>query len=163
MIQEQQSQTQLQTHKVSSHSHDQSLLSLSVIVSSRLCPSLTLSSISSSVAVISVAAVAVFLLAVLWLICRKTAGEFQIYSFTTIKNSSDLTHRNMWIISNSQTEVYSCWEFLSFQSQRVIKSNLSFILMLQQHLIVTFCVFHVCFIINSQIIKEGQSTLRWVQ
>jgi len=41
--------------------------------------------------VISVAAVAVFLLAVLWLICRKTAGEFQIYSFTTIKNSSDLT------------------------------------------------------------------------
>lgn len=98
MIQKQQSQTlkisQLQTHKllkVSSHSHDQSLLSLSVIVSSRLCPSLTLSSISSSVAVISVAAVAVFLLAVLWLICRKTAGEFQIYSFRTIKNSSDLT------------------------------------------------------------------------
>lgn len=54
-------------------------------------PSLTMT-VSSSVIVISAAAAsAVFLAAVLWLICRKRAGEFQIYSFITIKNRSDLT------------------------------------------------------------------------
>uniref|UniRef100_A0A8C1X7P3 Ig-like domain-containing protein n=1 Tax=Cyprinus carpio TaxID=7962 RepID=A0A8C1X7P3_CYPCA len=40
---------------------------------------------------VSVAVLAVLLAAVLWLIWRKRAGDFLIYSFLTIKNSSDLT------------------------------------------------------------------------
>lgn len=40
---------------------------------------------------VSVTVLAVLLAAVLWLIWRKRAGDFLIYSFLTTKNSSDLT------------------------------------------------------------------------
>lgn len=52
---------------------------------------LSMSVSSSAILISAVAAAAVFLTAVLWLICRKRAGDFHIYSFITIKHCSDLT------------------------------------------------------------------------
>ncbi|XP_039537960.1 uncharacterized protein LOC120486163 [Pimephales promelas] len=53
------------------------------------CPSLTLSSISSSVIGISVAAVAVLLLALLWLICRKTADNKRGTGDSAVKDEDE--------------------------------------------------------------------------
>ncbi|XP_026110639.1 vascular endothelial growth factor receptor 1-like [Carassius auratus] len=82
---------------------------------------------------VSVAAIAVLLAAVLWLIWRKRAGDSLILSFLTIKNSSDLTlmisrqehqvqivcyYRNMWIHSlilihlNVLTKYHLLWNLM---------------------------------------------------
>lgn len=152
MIEKQQSQSlrisQLQTHKllkVSSHSQDQWLLSLSVIVSSRLW--LWARSLLQSQWFLSLQSLSFFLLFSGWstekqLVSVRFTPLEQLKQFRshcddeqTITCSDWVYHRNIWIISNDQTHVYSCWEFLNLK-------DLSSQIMVQHHLIVMFCVFY---------------------
>lgn len=122
--------------------------------------SLTISSLVTVISV-SVAAFAAFLLVVLWLICRKRAGEFS--DFRSHFNDEQ-THQvqtvciiETWImwLWDSQTEVYSSnanLRELSSQTTIVSIIHLNGFEIWMLLALLEFSVLHVCFIINTHII-----------